>query len=266
MPKTDLPTLLRESALGEPTGGTKHAQLSALLRHAIASGMVATGDRLPTEAEFVASTPYSLGTVQRAIRTLVEEGLVERKPKLGTFVAERRRIEEPWHFRFLDADRRSLLPVYPTVVGRSHVRQRGPWSDYLAGPLLRIDRVVNVNDAFDAFSRFYVERRRFPLLEEAALESLHGRNFRAFLNTQLDRPILRFCHRVFLQRVAADIAQAIDIAAGEPCTHVEIAASAGGDDFVYFQELILPGTGTRLELVESVAPPLSRAPRDPVQP
>ena len=68
----------------------------------------------------MAATPYSLGTVQRAIRTLVQEGLVERKPKLGTFVIQpRRMIFRPWHFRFLDSDRKTQLPVFTLPFSRA---------------------------------------------------------------------------------------------------------------------------------------------------
>lgn len=233
------------------TTGTKHAELSASLRSAIASGKLKVGDKLPTEAQFVASTPYSLGTVQRAIRSLVEEGLVERKPKLGTFVAQpRRMIDRPWHFRFLDADRKTPLPVYPTVVSRTQVRQRGPWNDYLSGQLLRIDRLVNVNDEFNAFSRFFVDPLRFPIFNAVDIEALNGENFRALLNSQMGVPLQRICHRISASTPAADIARHMLVAADQVCTIVEIAAALDGTDFVYFQELIVPPSGRRLELAD----------------
>lgn len=231
--------------------GTKHAELSASLRAAISSGQFKVGDKLPTEAQFVATTPYSLGTVQRAIRSLVQEGLVERKPKLGTFVTQpRRMITKPWHFRFLDADRKTPLPVYPTVLSRTRLRQRGPWSDYLSGPLLRIDRLVNVNDEFNAFSRFFVDPSRFPVFEQVNIEALNGENFRALLNSHIGAPIERICHRVFAGRPAADLSRHMGVLPDQICTIVEIAASARGTDFVYFQELTVPPSDRRLELAD----------------
>ncbi len=243
--------LLKLSARPSSGSGTKHAELSGCLREAIRTGHYGVGDKLPTEAEFVAGTPYSLGTVQRAIRTLVEEGLVERKPKLGTFVSRRRRkIDSPWHFRFLDADRRTILPVYPTVVARVSNRQRGPWNDFLAGDLLRIDRLVNVNDEFNAFSRFFIDATRFPVFAQVAEDTLHGENFRALLNTQLAEPIDRICHRIAFSRPAPGVAKQIGVPADRPCTVVEIAAAARNGDFLYYQELTVPVSDRRLELAD----------------
>ncbi len=232
----------------------KHAHLSRGLRQAIAQGVFQVGDKLPTETELVSWTLYSLGTVQRAIRSLVEEGLVERKPKLGTFVVERRMIDRPWHFRFLDSDRKTLLPVYPTVVGRSMVRQRGPWNDFLAGPLLCIERLVNVNDEFVAFSRFFVDPARFPMFERVPQEELDGENFRILLNRYIAEPIQRIHHRIALHKVDSRIAGLIGIPAAQDCTIVDIAAATARGDHVYYQELTVPPSQRRLELIDPSMP------------
>jgi GntR family transcriptional regulator len=234
-----------------PRAGTKHAELSASLRGAIRNGQLKVGDRLPTEAQFVATTPYSLGTVQRAIRSLVQEGLVERKPKLGSFVIQSRRmISKPWHFRFLDSDRKTPLPVYPTVLSRAPVRQRGPWNDYLSGPLLRIDRLVNVNDEFLAFSRFFVDPGRFPVFEQVNLETLNGENFRSLMSSHMTISIDRICHRMFAGRAAPGLESHMRVLPDQTCTIIEIAASAGATDFVYFHELTVPPSNRRLELAD----------------
>ncbi len=231
--------------------GTKHAELSASLRAAIRSGQLKVGDRLPTEAQFVATTPYSLGTVQRAIRTLVQEGLVERKPKLGSFVIQSRRmISKPWHFRFLDSDRKTQLPVYPTVLTRTRIRQRGPWNDYLTGPLLRIDRLVNVNDEFLAFSRFFVDPARFPVFEQVTLKALDGENLRSLMSSHMRISIERICHRVFAGRPAPGLETHMRVPPDQICTIIEIAASSGARDFVYFHELTVPPSNRRLELAD----------------
>lgn len=245
------PSGATDPVLDATRAGTKHAELSASLRAAIRSGQLKVGDKLPTEAQFVATTPYSLGTVQRAIRTLVQEGLVERKPKLGTFVIQSRRmISKPWHFRFLDSDRKTQLPVYPTVLSRTRIRQRGPWNDYLSGPLLRIDRLVNVNDEFSAVSRFFVDPVRFPVFEQVNLEALNGENFRSLMRSHMGIPIERICHRVFAGRPAPGLELHMRVSPDQICTIVEIAAATGASDFVYFQELTVPPSNRRLELAD----------------
>ena len=61
-------------------------QLKELLSQRIESGEWAPGDRLPTEAEFSAQFGVSRVTVRQALQLLVNQGLVERKQGLGTFV------------------------------------------------------------------------------------------------------------------------------------------------------------------------------------
>lgn len=233
--------------------GTKHARLSNCLRQAIENGVLKPGERLPTEVELVAATPFSLGTIQRAVRSLVEAGLVQRTPKRGTFVAHpHRRIDEPWHFRFLEADRKTLLPVYPTVVSRLEIRQRGPWNDFINGRVLRIDRVVNVNDEFLAYSRFFLDGSKFPAFEKAPIDSLHGENFRMLLNRQIQEPIQRIHQRLSVGTPSPQISRAIEIEDGAICAIVEIAASGSADNFIYYQELTVPPSDRRLALADPV--------------
>jgi GntR family transcriptional regulator len=61
-------------------------QLKELLTERIESGEWAPGDRLPTEAEFSAQFGVSRVTVRGALLLLVNQGLVERRQGLGTFV------------------------------------------------------------------------------------------------------------------------------------------------------------------------------------
>src|SRR5512132_3720713 len=79
-------------------GLPKYAQLREMLAAAINSGDWKPGDKMPTEAQLARSTPYSLGTVQKALRALVDDGLVTRTQGSGTFVNEpRQSIDAPLH-------------------------------------------------------------------------------------------------------------------------------------------------------------------------
>lgn len=65
----------------------------------IASHVWRPGEAIPTEAELAASYGVAVGTVRKAIQTLVDEGLVERFQGRGTFV--RRPSFDSSLFRFL---------------------------------------------------------------------------------------------------------------------------------------------------------------------
>ncbi|HET9650770.1 MAG TPA: GntR family transcriptional regulator, partial [Usitatibacter sp.] len=112
-------------------GLPKYARLRDQLVAAIHAGHWKPGAKLPTEVELTRHTPFSLGTVQRAYRALVEEGLVRRSQGSGTFVAEGRRpIDAPFHLQFPGDDGR-FLPLYPRIMSRTHARGDGPWRGFL---------------------------------------------------------------------------------------------------------------------------------------
>ncbi|HWG63581.1 MAG TPA: GntR family transcriptional regulator [Streptosporangiaceae bacterium] len=68
-----------------PAEGTAYRHLAADFRQAIAAGRYPAGQKLPTEAELVASTGLSRQTVRRAFQDLVSEGIIYRVRGRGTF-------------------------------------------------------------------------------------------------------------------------------------------------------------------------------------
>ena len=67
---------------GEPI----YQQLIRQITHAITSGALKPGDRLPTIRQLAAEQVVNPNTVARAYRELEREGLVESGPRRGTFV------------------------------------------------------------------------------------------------------------------------------------------------------------------------------------
>jgi DNA-binding GntR family transcriptional regulator len=63
-----------------------HRQLADLLRDRIQRGEIGPGERLPTEAELNADFGLSTPTIRKAIKTLKDEGLVQTRAGMGTFV------------------------------------------------------------------------------------------------------------------------------------------------------------------------------------
>lgn len=61
-------------------------QLAEQIKQAIAAGLFAAGDKLPTEVEFVSATNLSQITVRQALDHLVRQGLIVRERGRGTFV------------------------------------------------------------------------------------------------------------------------------------------------------------------------------------
>ncbi len=88
----------------------QYVKVKTHLRDGIAAGRWSPGDRLPSEAELVAKFGLSRMTVNRALRELEHEGMVERLQGVGSFVAQLHRISSTLTVR----------DVHEEIAGRGH--------------------------------------------------------------------------------------------------------------------------------------------------
>jgi DNA-binding LacI/PurR family transcriptional regulator len=72
-----------------------HVQLLDQIRHLILSGEWMPGSQLPSEASLGRELQISRGTIRQALQNAEVEGLIERVPGKGTFVAQMRTRDAP---------------------------------------------------------------------------------------------------------------------------------------------------------------------------
>jgi DNA-binding GntR family transcriptional regulator len=217
---------------------------------AIDQGFWQRGAKLPTESEFVGATPFSLGTVQRAMRELAEEGIIIRRQGHGTFVAETRKaMDDPWHCRFLAPEGDSYLPVFPKILKRERTAQRGPWSVPLqqsGDNVIRIDRHLSINDEFEVYSKFFVNADRFGRLLEVPLKELDAANMKALIGRDFHLPITDITQDMLIGGFPSEISRALKLPKNTIGLLIDIVARAGLDTTVYFQQLYVPRTYRKL--------------------
>ncbi|WP_397534867.1 histidine utilization repressor [Roseateles sp.] len=83
------------------------------LREGISAGRWVPGDLLPSEAELTQSFSVSRMTVNRALRELLQEGMIERVQGVGTFVAQLHKISSSLTVR----------DVHEEIVERGHAHE-----------------------------------------------------------------------------------------------------------------------------------------------
>ena len=250
------PTKLRELSrtlarvARQSEGLALHGQLRFAILQCIHGGHWVAGDRLPTETELAATTTFSMGTVQRALRDLTEAGVIRRQQGSGSYVASApSRIDDVAHCRFIDPERRTLLPVFSRVLGRKPAPRRGPWREHFheSAELIRLDRVLNVNDEFDVYSRFVFDGGRFKGLATRPINELAGTNFRLLLGQEAQVPSGALSQTIRLLPAPAEIARHMGVADGSWVAQTDIVRHiAGGDEALYYQQMFMPPTSREL--------------------
>ncbi len=241
------------------SSGPKYARLRRALTEAIDEGLWSAGHQLPTEQDLAQLTPFSLGTVQRAIKALVEEGRVVRVKGQGTFVAEKPRgIAQPFlHARFLDDSGQAFLPVYPKVVSKKLVTERGPWSQLLkqrGRDIFRVERILRIDEEFAVFSRFFVNAGQFPGFTRKSTEELTSGNYKLMLSREFNLPPISYEQVMEFTSLAPRIARALGLGEGAIGAIFRVIAMTAPRIPVYYHEVYVPPNHRQLRLPDMVLP------------
>lgn len=97
----------------KPPAAAPYAQVKQFLKDELSRGRWPPGALMPSEAELVAQFGVSRMTVNRALRELQAEGLVDRVQGVGTFAAQLHRVSSTLTIRDLHEE----------IEGRGHVHE-----------------------------------------------------------------------------------------------------------------------------------------------
>ena len=231
----------------------KHERLRQAITASIADGFWSPGSRLPTESEWAAETPCSLGTVQRALRSLVDDGLIHRRRGSGTTVASLHKIAEPWHFLFRtrDGGPGDLLPVYTRVVSRRVNREKGPWSAPIEqgkDKVVRIDRIVSIDTALEIYAVFYALADRFPELVTPPITALDGANLHEVMAEHHHMPVHRIRQRLRIETPPDWVIDGCDWPDGAMASVINVIAYSVDARPMYYQDFYIPPSPYVLDL------------------
>jgi GntR family histidine utilization transcriptional repressor len=109
-----------------------YSRVKEFLKAGLAAGRWRPGELMPSEAELVAKFGVSRMTVNRALRELLSEGLVERVQGVGTFAAQLHRISSTLTIRDLQEEIEARGHRHHAEV---HLQRREPAAAALAASL-----------------------------------------------------------------------------------------------------------------------------------
>ncbi len=244
--------LPRRLAAAEHAGLPKYVRLRNILADAIADGHIAAGAQLPPEEMLTGVSGMSLGTVQKALRSLVDDGLVSRKQGMGTFVtgADKPMHAPLLHCRFSGDDGKTTLPIFSRVVRRKAARGTGDWRQQLAAAApVCIERIFSIGNEFSVYTHLYLDAARFPAINSLALDAFNGINFKNLFTRDFHHAPARFTEALRISVFPAYVCKALRVKAATAGGVVNITAYDRRGEALYFQDLWIPPNHRQLVLV-----------------
>ncbi|MGH3755526.1 MAG: GntR family transcriptional regulator [Pseudonocardiaceae bacterium] len=237
-----------------------YRQIADALRAEIESGALRPGDPIPSNVTIMNRFTVASSTAQRAVRTLMSEGLVESVPGRGVFVRKKRprRVvpsrflsvppegeRDRWTTESANEGRRADQQV--TFVGE--VAPPDEVADYLrlpdAGTAVVRKRVMFLDDEPVELAESYYPAdlvRGSRIMEVGKI----SRGARAVL-ADLGYPPRRAHEVVYTRMPTPEESRALHLPAGTPVFHVVRTVLSDNDRPIEVGVMVLGGDGNRLE-------------------
>lgn len=236
-------------------GLSKTAQLYNAVAKMVAAGRLAEGSKLPGERELSAALGISLGTAQKSLARLMNDGEVVREHGRGTYVrAGRQALNHLWHYRFRDPASDGLLPVYAKLIDRSPAKPDAAVIKALgadAAGYICIRRLINIADKFSCWSDMFLGATRFGRLLKLPISDVESLNLKQILSDEFGAPTLSVDQTVRAQIPAREIARKIGLPAKTPCVLLQIVAASRRREPITFQRIYVPPTDYEMELTQA---------------
>lgn len=231
----------------------KHRLLAETILELLQEGSLQAGDPLPTEAALAQALPFSLGTIQKALRNLSELGVVNRKSRTGTVIAEKtEEIFDLWQFRFVNDATDTLLPVYSKVMGMEKIQTKGRWSDFLGAEdsYVRITREIDVDHRFKLLNYFYLSDRQFGSILNFAEADFEGVHLHAVIRQKFGIGTVRTNNRVACAAFPDPVSLRLDLPSAARGIICDILGFAASDRPLFFQQVYVPAHADPMEFRE----------------
>jgi len=238
----------------QPAGAAKEPKYKRLYGHfvdAIERGQWKPGDRLPPEVELAKEIPASLGTIQKALGMLAEQGIVVRQHGNGTFIAGA--LTTSHHiknFKFLDEDGETILPIYSRLLSVKRVGTNGPWAAHFPGTtrFVFIARLFSVNLEFHSFAEAYLPEPRFGQFLNMTGKELDGSALTYMLGKHFNAPALKISNRMAQVKLPAPVCHRIEVAKGTIGIEWELIGRSYRDEPIFYQRFFVPPTNRKIEI------------------
>jgi len=235
------PSLFLTVKAAPPAGAPLYLKLRRSIEDALANGLIAPGDALPSEREIAALADISRVTVRKAVQDLVRAGVLVQRHGSGTFVATRpARVEQSL----------SLLTSFSEDMARRGMTLRSQWLDrgvYPPSPdemmvlgLSSMERVARVNRLRIADGMPLAIERASLSTEILPDPETVGTSLYAALATRGKRPV-RAVQRISAASLGEADAGLLGVATGAASLNIERISYLASGKVVEFTRSIYRG-------------------------
>ena len=231
----------------------KYRQLSDAILALIEDAEVKPGDRLPTETMLTERLPYSLGTIQKALRSLSQLGVIKRTRRRGTIVSDRTsEIFDLWQFRFMNEENENVYPIFSKVLDMRQVEDRGPWSQFLGDDhsFVRIDRLIDIGHHFKIHTYFFLSFSQFGRVLELQTSDLEGVHLSAVVQRMFGSETIRTKNRIVCTALPDAATRQLKIPSESPGLVCDILGYGSGNNPLPFQRAHVPADVSPMEFLE----------------
>lgn len=225
-------------------GMPKYMLVQAVIVDMIEEGYWTSETKLPPEQEIGKMLGISLGTVQKALGHLTEDGIIYRQQGRGTFVAPHDRIlSDPSHFRFLADDGKTLLPIFTKVLSRRKARTLTAQPGFFGSreqSFHCLRRIVDVNHEFNCFNLFYLGSEQFEGFDKIPFQDLHGSNLKVLLQRRFGVSTVRITNQIRPTQLTAEACEHIGCDEGIWGILLDIYGETISGRPVYYQRTFVP--------------------------
>jgi len=209
-----------------------YAQVRASLIEAISSGRWRPGEAIPAEAELARTYGVAIGTLRKAVDTLVAEQALVRRQGKGTFVVGHDSPRLQFHF-FHIASREGARET-PEVRTLAFRRERASREEAEALAIPPHEKVIRIRNVLELQGRavlvddITLAAALFPGLTEKSFAS-RGNTIYHLYQSRFGINVLRIDERLRAVPAAPDVAALLALEPGAPVLEIRRVALTFGD-------------------------------------
>ena len=220
----------------------------------VEAGYWRSGDKIPTERQLASAFSVSEGTIQSALRQLVDNRIITRSRGRGSFIADFDEGDNIFMRFFppsmIDTAGGKMFDIHIDKVQILETHSDGAWSEFLGycPSYIRMMRYLTVDNRFTVFSDLFFDGGRFRPLLDFNPDTLAVIHVRKIIHDRFNAPFLNAERNLHLTVADAEMAEAINVEPGGHLLFLEVLNYSLRREPIAYQRFYIPPNDWKLNI------------------